>query len=150
MAYPYSAETYQYHGEIERHKLTIACTAVTADGLEAVNVYPGEHCIEMIVGGVASVSALEARIYAYTDSAQTAAKAKQLHMLEIGAVTSATVLTLATSSVAPTAYVHVLPFTNAYGETEIAAPFGLLVSLLVSSVTTTTGSAEVLLVATPK
>ncbi|KPJ97115.1 MAG: hypothetical protein AMJ55_00420 [Gammaproteobacteria bacterium SG8_15] len=151
MAYPYvQGRSFFPGGEVTRYQTTISCTAATADGLYTVNVPPGEKVVDVVVTGVASVSGLSIKAYSYGNESQTAAKATVLDLLEVGSATSATVITQATSSVSPVSHFRVLPFTSAVGLDGLQLPYGMYITLLVSSVTTTTGDASLNIMASPR
>lgn len=151
MTYPYKQNSYFPGGEVLRYQRTVACTTAAAAGAATnINLPPGERVVDMMVQGVASISALDIKVYAYTEETQSKTQAQVLDLLVIGSTTSATVLTQATSSVAPATMCRVLPFDASLGIDGVQCPFGLYISMLVSSVTTTTGSAVMQMSASPR
>jgi len=150
MTYPYEQNSYFPNGEVTRYEEIVACTTVAADGSNTFNIPPGERVVDLSVVGVASVSGVAIKAYAFSEPTQNATLAKILDVLAIGSGTSATVITQATSSVAPTSMFRVTGFDEAAGLDGIQLPFGMYVSVLISSVTATTGSATVYVTASPR
>lgn len=148
MAYPYQQNSFFPGGQVSRFTVTTAATTVAA--ADIVNVPPGEHIVDIAVVGVASVSAISYKAYAYCTPAQDAAKAVILDLVAIGSGTSATVITIATSSVSPVQLFRAVGFDEAPGYDGIQLPFGMYISATISSVTTTTGSSKAYIMASPR
>ena len=154
MTYPHKINgSYFPGGEVIRRQETITLSGTAALGIKIVNTPPGEHAIEMIATGVAAVSAVVVKAYAYQDQAQTASLAQVLQIQVVGSETSVTLLTNATSSVAFVNNFRVQKsISNAtfQGHPYLQTHFGMYVSILVSSVTTTTGDASLDIMMSPK
>ena len=155
MAYPYKVNgAYFPGGEVLKRQETITLSGTAALGIKTVNVPPGDYAIDIIATGVAAVSGVDVKVYAYQDRAQTAALAQLLQIQAVGSETSVTLISQATSAtIAPISTFRVQKsISNAtfQGHPYLQLHHGMYISLLVSSVTTTTGDASLDIMMSPK
>lgn len=145
MAYPYKDNGAFFPGNEVKHVPGVITLSATAAGSTKIfNVPPGEHVVDLLIIGVAAVSATIYKAYAYVDKAQTLSTAKALGMLAINSETSVTLLTDATTSVTPKHLVRLVQgVCNAtfQCDTSLNLPYGIVVTAVISSTTNTNGDA---------